>query len=53
VEMEKGYFDNGMWNNGVIRNVIFGATAVFKLGKKVIAFRCPNCKKIELYTEEK
>lgn len=52
--MKEGQFDNTLWiNTGLnklnrlIRGRTFGAKSFF-----TIAYRCPNCNKIELYTED-
>jgi hypothetical protein len=52
--MEKGQFDRTLWvkkDVTKLQKLIVGKTVGFE-SKYTIAYRCPNCKKIELYTED-
>ncbi len=52
--MEIGQFDATLWiKKGIskIQKLLTGKVLGFE-SKYTIAYRCPNCKKIELYTED-
>lgn len=60
VEMEKGVFDGSCWFSGdpqfgknfLVKRFGWAVWPSKRVIKFVRAYRCPNCKKIELYTEE-
>ena len=50
-EMEEGVIEGIIWYGGKLGKLSKWATSGFGLGKKVSAWRCFNCGKIELYSE--
>jgi hypothetical protein len=53
MEMEKGLIDKGLWIEGEWNGLVKAMTR--PIGRKfsfTIAWHCPNCKKIELYSED-
>lgn len=53
VKMAEGMVSNNVWTEGLVGEINKKATWTIGLGKKVIAFRCSKCGKVEFYTEEK
>ncbi len=54
VEMEKGIMDKCLWVEKELSGLVKMLTRGFPgiRWKRVNAYHCPNCKKIELYTED-
>lgn len=53
VEMTEGMVEKSIWTEGLLGKINKATTWAMGLGKRVIAYRCPKCGKVEFYTEER